>query len=265
MEFRLRLMPVAIAAAVGLLGVKLADVWLAVDAPVPMARAQTADKPAQPAAPPATPPAAAPSAAMPPAAGTAAAPATKPPAAGMAATASAKPAAGKPAIDPLSMSPSEVELLQQLAERRAELDKRAAAISQREVVLQAAEKRIDEKIAKLETLKKDIGGIVDKQNAEDAARLESLVKIYSTMKPVDAARIFSQLDMPVLLGVLEHMKERNAAPILAAMDPGKAKAVTLALAERRDQRVEAAVEAQAQPQSKTSAPAGNPPQTPAKP
>jgi flagellar motility protein MotE (MotC chaperone) len=248
MEFRLRLMPVAIAAAVGLLGVKLADVWLTVDAPVPTARAQSADKPAQPAAAPAKL-----SAATPPAAGATAASPTKPPSADMAAAASAKSPVGKSAIDPLSMSPSEVELLQQLAERRAALDKRAAEISQREVVLQAAEKRIDEKIAKLETLKKDIGGIVDKQNAEDEARLESLVKIYSTMKPVDAARIFSQLDMPVLLGVLEHMKERNAAPILAAMDSSKAKAVTLALAERRDQRVQAAVEAQAQPQPKTPA------------
>ncbi|HZB92012.1 MAG TPA: hypothetical protein VE397_11255, partial [Stellaceae bacterium] len=152
-------------------------------------------------------------------------------------------------LDPLSMSPSEVELLQQLAQRRAELDKRAAELSQREVLLQAAEKRIDEKIAKLAELKKDIGGIVDKQSEEDDARLKSLVKIYETMKPGDAARIFSQLDMPVLLGVLEHMKERNAAPILAAMDPGKAKAVTLALAERRDQSVEAATAADAPPAS----------------
>jgi flagellar motility protein MotE (MotC chaperone) len=137
------------------------------------------------------------------------------------------------------MSPAEVELLQKLSERRNELDKRAAELSQREVLLQATEKRIDDKIAKLAALEKDIGGIVDKQSEEDDARIKSLVKIYETMKPADAARIFEQLDMPVLLGVLEHMKERNAAPVLAAMDPAKAKAVTLALAARRDQRAKA--------------------------
>jgi flagellar motility protein MotE (MotC chaperone) len=60
--------------------------------------------------------------------------------------------------------------------------------------------------------------------------------------------------MPVLLGVLENMKERNAAPILAAMDPGKAKAVTLALAERRDQRVQAAAEADAPPPAAAAKP-----------
>jgi flagellar motility protein MotE (MotC chaperone) len=244
MEFRLRLVPVAIVATIVLLGVKLVDAWNVIETPFGAGHAEAAtEQPAQPG----TPAPAAPAATTP-------VPAASP---GAASAADAAPAAASqlapaaaagnkpPVLDPLSMSPAEVDLLQKLAERRAELDKRAAELSQREVVLQAAEKRIDEKIAKLAELKKDIGGIVDKQNQEDQDRLKSLVKIYETMKPVDAARIFSQLDMPVLLGVLENMKERNAAPILAAMDPGKAKAVTLALAERRDQRVQAAAEADA--------------------
>ena len=226
MELRLRLMPVALVATIGLLGIKLGDAWLDFDAPVGVARAQqAAQAPAKPAAPPAEAKAA-----------TAAMPAAKPAAAAAPAATTAAASPDKPqTLDPLSMSPSEVELLQKLADRRAELDKRAAELSQREVLLQAAEKRIDDKIAKLASLEKSIGGIVDKQSEEDEARIKSLVKIYETMKPVDAARIFSQLDLPVLLGVLEHMKERNAAPILAAMDPTKAKTVTLALAERRSQ------------------------------
>jgi len=36
-----------------------------------------------------------------------------------------------------------------------------------------------------------------------------------------------------LLAVIEHMKEKNAAPILAGMDPAKARTVTQALAQRR--------------------------------
>jgi flagellar motility protein MotE (MotC chaperone) len=215
MKLRLRVLPVAIIATVGLLGVKLGNLWLAFDAaPVATAQAQQAAEkpPAAAAAPPAQPK-----------------PAEKPPAPAM-------PAGGEKAVDPLAMSPAEVELLQKLAERRAELDRRAAELSQREVLMQATEKRIDEKIARLQALERDIGGIVDKQAEEDDARLKSLVKIYETMKPRDAARIFEQLDLPVLLGVVEHMKERSAAPILAAMDPSKARTVTLALAERKDQR-----------------------------
>jgi flagellar motility protein MotE (MotC chaperone) len=250
-EFRLRLVPVAIVATIVLLGVKLVDAWNVIETPFGAGHAEAAtEQPGTPApaAAPASPAATTPVPAAAPAAAAASPGAASQPA--PAAAAGNKP----PVLDPLSMSPAEVDLLQKLAERRAALDKRAAELSQREVLLQAAEKRIDEKIAKLAELKKDIGGIVDKQSQEDQDRLKSLVKIYETMKPVDAARIFSQLDMPVLLGVLENMKERNAAPILAAMDPGKAKAVTLALAERRDQRVQAAAAADAPPPAAAAKP-----------
>ncbi len=57
--------------------------------------------------------------------------------------------------------------------------------------------------------------------------------MYEQMKPQDAARILDQLDVPVVLTMLSHMREMKAAPILAAMDPAKAKAVTLALAEQQ--------------------------------
>ena len=237
MRFRFRVLPLAIVAATGLLGLKLGNLWVAAEVPLfATARAQgESEKTAKPAPAMAE---------------------AKPAPAKMQAMAApkAEPADGeRQAIDPLSMSPAEVELLQKLAERRASLDKRAAEQSQREVLLEAAEKRIDEKIAKLEALKKDIGALVDKQSAEDDARLKSLVKIYETMKPHDAARIFEQLDMPVLLGVVERMKERNAAPILAALDPGKAKAVTLALAERREHQAKTEAMASAPPK-----PAGKP-------
>ena len=209
MDFRFRLVPLVILAAVGLLGVKLGEVWLALDTgPIATARAEPASEVAKPAAE-----------------------TTKP--AGVASPLPGVADKSEPP-DPLSMSPVEVELLQKLADRRAEIEKRAAELSQREVLLEAAEKRVDEKIVKLETLKKDIGGVVDQQAEVEDARIKSLVKIYETMKPHDAARIFEQLDMPVLLGVVGHMKERNAAPILAAMDPTKAKAVTLALAQRNE-------------------------------
>jgi len=241
MRLRIRLVPLAILAATALLGVKLGDLWSVLGAaPSAMAQAQ----PAAAAAPAAKAPAAASAAAAQPAA--ALRPAAAAPSATATTAATAEPAPGGPAaIDPLSMSPAEVDLLQKLSERRAELDKRAAELSQREILLQAAETRVDEKIAKLAALEKEIGGIVDKQNEEDAARVKSLVKIYSTMKPHDAARIFEQLDMAVLLGVVEHMKERNAAPILASMDPARARAVTLALAERRDAKAKPGPAAQA--------------------
>jgi len=64
--------------------------------------------------------------------------------------------------------------------------------------------------------------------------MKSLVKIYENMKPKDAAPIFEQLDMDVLLDIVDRMKEAKVAPILAQMNPAKAKEVTDELAKRHE-------------------------------
>jgi len=209
MTLRPRLLPSVIFAASALLAFKVADLWTGSGA-VATALAETKAS----AAPP---PMAAPAAAL--------APATPPP---------APSAPKKEAQDPLQMSPEEIDELQQLAERRMELDKRAAQLSEREVLMQAAEKRIDEKISKLQTLQKTIESDVKAKNDQEDARLQSLAHMYEQMKPADAARILDQLDTPVIITMLSHMREMKAAPILATMDPAKAKSVTLALTETHD-------------------------------
>ncbi len=68
---------------------------------------------------------------------------------------------------------------------------------------------------------------------EEDARLRSLVRIYEAMKPKEAAQILQRLDMDVLLGVVERMKDAKVAPILANMDPERAQTITALLADRR--------------------------------
>ena len=212
MQFRPRLLPILIAASAVLFCAKVADIWFAVGTdPLNSARAQTPPAATQAAGQPA-----------PPSAPAGAASPAKPPA----------PPAKTASRDPSQFSPQEVQLLQSLAQRRNELDKRASDLDQREALLQAAEQRIDDKIAKLGAMQKVIDDAFKKQDQQDDTKLKSLVKIYEAMKPKDAAHIFEQLELPVVLEVLEKMKEQKTAPILASMDPAKAQAVTAALAER---------------------------------
>jgi len=136
--------------------------------------------------------------------------------------------------DVFEMTDEDIEQLQSLANRREELEQRARDIDDREVLLKAAEQRIDQKITELEQLQATIEALLVQHDEQDEAQMQSLVKIYESMKPKDAARIFEELDMEVLLEVVERMKERKTAPILAQMNPERAKAVTLELAQRRD-------------------------------
>jgi flagellar motility protein MotE (MotC chaperone) len=135
--------------------------------------------------------------------------------------------------NPFNYSDSEIELLQDLAKRRDELDKRAAALDQREALLTATEQRMDQKLAELKAVQQQIEtGMQQQKDAQDA-QYKSLVKTYETMKPKDAARIFDTLEMEVLIEVAQRMKEAKLAPVLAAMDPAKAQSVTVELAARR--------------------------------
>ncbi len=132
-----------------------------------------------------------------------------------------------------TFSASEVEVLKKLSQRREELEQRSRELDMREGLLKAAETRIDKKVDQLKELQASIDGLLKKHDAQEEAKMASLVKIYENMKPKDAARIFEQLDMRILLDVIERMSERRIAPIMAEMDPIKAKSVTAEMANRR--------------------------------
>ena len=112
------------------------------------------------------------------------------------------------------------------------LNKREQALAQREALLKAAEKELDRKFNEMSALRDDIAKLLEEQSAEEQARIESLVKIYSGMKAKDAARIFNTLDLDIIVDIMTRMTERKTGPILAEMDSEKARSVTISLAEQ---------------------------------
>jgi flagellar motility protein MotE (MotC chaperone) len=197
---RPRLLPVTIGAAAVVLSLRAVDLWQHAGA----AFAQSA-KPAVTAPAPA--PAQAPAAPAP---------------------------SGRPELAAIpEYTDSELEVLQGLSSRREQIERRSTELDQREALLKAAEQRIEAKVQELKQLQGAMEALIRRYDDEEEARKKSLVKIFETMKPVEAARIFEQMDMPVLLDIIERMKERNAAPVLAQMHPARAKQVTGELAKRR--------------------------------
>jgi len=139
----------------------------------------------------------------------------------------------KLARDPFNYTDEEVDVLQQLAKRRTELDQRARQLDEREALVKAAEQRMDQKMAELKALQATVQDLLKQRNAADEQQLQSLVKIYENMKPKAAAQIFEEMDMDVLLDVVSRMNERKVSPILAQVSPTRAKELTFELAQRR--------------------------------
>jgi flagellar motility protein MotE (MotC chaperone) len=128
---------------------------------------------------------------------------------------------------------SELDLLQNLTLRRDELDAREKELQLKAKVLEAAEKRINDKVKEMKDLEVELSKVVAQYQQQQDGEIKSLVKIYESMKPGDAAAIFNEMDMPILLEVIDKMSERKAAPVLAGMDPRRARDVTQELAEMR--------------------------------
>ncbi len=125
---------------------------------------------------------------------------------------------------------SELAVLEGLSNRRKTLDRRARELDLRENLLKAAVKRIEERIAELKSIEARIESDLKKRDDNRKAQYQRLVKMYSGMKPKDAARIFDRLDMNVLTRLVSQMKPRVMSAILAAMTPAAAERLTLEIA-----------------------------------
>lgn len=136
--------------------------------------------------------------------------------------------------DPTLLTQAEIDLLQRLADRRELLESQEKEMEMRSGLLQAAEERIDKKIAELKNFQDTIEKLIKTYDDQQVAKIQSLVKIYENMKPKDAARIFEELDMDTLLLVSERMKERKLAPIMAKMNPLRATEITVELSRLRN-------------------------------
>lgn len=129
-------------------------------------------------------------------------------------------------------SRSEAQLLRDLNNKRPNLDSREKQLELRERLLEAAEKRVDGKISELRALEARLKQLTGVQEEQANKQFLSLVKVYETMKPKDAAKVFEKLDMTVQIAVASRMKEAKMAAILSQMTPDSAKQLTMELANK---------------------------------
>ena len=145
-------------------------------------------------------------------------------------TVAAAPIALIPATRP--QSETEERLVGRLAARTQELDAREADLATRASVIEAAERRLEAGINALQQEKNALALVDNKRARERRDEIGALSSAYERMKPRDAARIFEVLDDDILIPVAAGMRTQAIAGVLAEMAPEKAKALTVALANR---------------------------------
>jgi flagellar motility protein MotE (MotC chaperone) len=133
------------------------------------------------------------------------------------------------------LSPAELQVIQSLGARRGELDQREQGLDTQLALIQAAEAKVDARIATMNALKGDMQGMLGQLDDKQQAEVDRLVKVFETMinsKPSDAADRFVLLSDEVRLPIAAKMKERLLSAMIAKMTPPEAKRLTESLAAR---------------------------------
>lgn len=151
----------------------------------------------------------------------------KPAAAAPAAAAVAPSGARAPAaIDPQAArkewTEDELNHLQKLVQRKEQLDAREAELSRLEAELSAQREEIEKKLKSMDETRAGISNMLQERSTQDAEKVETLVQVYSNMKPANAAKVLESMDEDLAVEIIGRMKKKNAAEVLNLMKPEKA-------------------------------------------
>lgn len=121
---------------------------------------------------------------------------------------------------------SEVAILQDLAQRREALDMKEKEITKKALQLRITEEEISKKLEQLQAYENKLRDLMQDYKEKEKGKLSALIKLYTSMKAQDAARIINTLDIELATALLRGMKPTTSSAILSKMDASKAKAVT---------------------------------------
>ena len=126
-----------------------------------------------------------------------------------------------------------VSIKQSVKDRDRAAAERNRALDLREQAARAAEERLK---ANMQAQPNAAKSAAAAKEEEQEGPYDSLARIYQTMKPAKAARVFEQLELDVQVQVAQRMRDRATAAILASMSPDAAARLSMAMAGKTAQR-----------------------------
>ncbi len=131
-----------------------------------------------------------------------------------------------------------------LEEKKAAIAKAEKALKRERKDLDKFKEELDDKLDRLAKLKKQIESDLanltkkkteaeQKKQAAFEAKMDRLVKMYSGMKPKNAAKIVDKLDLDVAKKIFSRMRETAAAQILSYVDSEKAAKISECIAHKQ--------------------------------
>jgi len=125
-----------------------------------------------------------------------------------------------------SSADDQIDHLSRLTERKKELDSREEELNHMDQELQAQKAELDKRMKELEDVRRGISSVLEDKVKVDDKKVDTLVLMYSDMKPPQAAKVFETMDEDLAVEILGRMKKKSAADIMNLLKPEKAQVLS---------------------------------------
>ena len=129
-----------------------------------------------------------------------------------------------------AVSSETFKMIETIENKNRELKKREEELRIKEVRLEALEAKVRKDLEKIEksiSESKEQMGLQDEKTKENVA---ALIKVYSSMKPEEAANLVEAIDEDLALKIISGMKSKIAGQVLSKLDVKVAKRISEKLA-----------------------------------
>lgn len=123
-------------------------------------------------------------------------------------------------------NPETLRLIEMIERKNRELQTREAELQAREENLKTLEKKVREDLQKIEAALVRSEELVGAREGMIETNINSLVKVYSSMKSADAASILETMDRSIAIQIISRMKSKVAGKILGKMNRPVAKSIS---------------------------------------
>jgi flagellar motility protein MotE (MotC chaperone) len=133
-----------------------------------------------------------------------------------------------------AVNPETFRMIETIENKNRELKKKEEELRLKEVRLEALEAKVRKDLEKIEksiSESKEQMGVQDEKTKEN---VEALIKVYSSMKPEEAANLVEAIDEDLALKIVSGMKSKIAGQVLSKLDVKVAKRISEKLAGKRE-------------------------------
>lgn len=113
-------------------------------------------------------------------------------------------------------------VLAEVRARESELARRELELAERESAVKELEGMVAERAGELEKIRAEVETRILAWSSQGGDRIDQLSGVYSAMPPGEAAELLSKLELDLAVSVIQRMKKKVSAAVLAAMKPDRA-------------------------------------------